>query len=92
MTSIHSPWALDEGEFNSAEYSTWDRSPSCATKSSAMRAILESAAMQRPRGFDEQKIGDFYTSCIGHRRGRRGGQQAAGRDLAAVDASRIARV
>jgi putative endopeptidase len=71
-----------------AEYSTWGSFTVLRDKNLAgMRAILESAGNSKAAaGSNEQKIGDFYSSCMDTTAIEAAGSKPLAADLAAVDA------
>jgi putative endopeptidase len=71
-----------------AEYSSWGSFTVLRDKNLAgMRAILESAANSKAApGSNEQKIGDFYSSCMDTTAIDAAGSKPLATDLAAVDA------
>jgi predicted metalloendopeptidase len=71
-----------------AEYSTWGSFTVLRDKNlAAMRTILESAANSKAAsGSNEQKIGDFYSSCMDSAAIDAAGSKPLTADLAAVDA------
>jgi predicted metalloendopeptidase len=71
-----------------AEYSSWGSFTVLRDKNLAgMRAILESAANSKAAaGSNEQKIGDFYSSCMDTTAIDAAGSKPLTTDLAAVDA------
>src|ERR1700739_1330244 len=68
-----------------AEYSTWGSFAVLRDKNlSAMRAILENAANAKAAaGSNEQKIGDFYSSCMDTAATEASGSKPLAADLAA---------
>src|ERR1700723_1716660 len=71
-----------------AEYSTWGSFTVLRDKNlAAMRTILENAANSKAAsGSNEQKIGDFYSSCMDAAAVDAAGSKPLTADLAAVDA------
>ncbi len=71
-----------------AEYSTWGSFTVLRDKNlSGMRTILESAANSKAAaGSNEQKIGDFYSSCMDATAIDAAGSKPLAADLGAVDA------
>src|ERR1700756_4966547 len=71
-----------------AEYSTWGSFTVLRDKNlTGMRAILESAGNSKAAaGSNEQKIGDFYSSCMDTTAIEAAGSKPLAADLAAVDA------
>jgi len=71
-----------------AEYATWGTFTQLRDSNlSAMRAILEAAAKSNPApGSNEQKIGDFYASCMDTSAIEAAGLKPIAGELAAIDA------
>src|SRR5258708_13433589 len=71
-----------------AEYSTWGSFTVLRDKNlSGMRTILESAGNSKAAaGSNEQKIGDFYSSCMNTAPIDAAGSKPLAADLAAIEA------
>src|SRR5271170_1130654 len=71
-----------------AEYATWGTFTQLRDSNlSAMRAMLEAAAKSNPApGSNEQKIGDFYASCMDTSAIEAAGLKPIAGELAAIDA------